>query len=72
MTIPQETARAVASVTEGLKAQPLALALVVMNVVFIGFTYLIFHELNSRTIHQYDVKDQLIERLIELCDGKVR
>ena len=67
MTIQEETGKTVRSITEGLKAQPLALALVVMNLVFIGFTYLIFHELNTRTTHQYEVKDQLIAKLIELC-----
>jgi hypothetical protein len=72
MTIQEEAGKTVRSITDGLKGQPISLALIIMNVVFIGFTYLIFHELNARTIHQYEAKDQLIMKLIGLCDSKTQ
>jgi len=63
----EEGAKVATGVVEGLKQQPLSLALIVMNVVFIGFAVFVLHALNERTVHQYEVKDQLIAKLIERC-----
>jgi len=63
----EEGAKVASGVVEGLKAQPLALALIVMNIVFIGFSVWVLQSLNARTVHQYQVKDQLIAKLIDKC-----
>ena len=66
----EEGAAVAKGVVEGLKSQPLSLALIVMNVLFILFTGWLAHEFNQRTTHQYEVKDQLITKLIEQCQGR--
>ena len=63
----EEGAKVATSVVEGLKSQPLSLALIVLNLVFIGFVGWLASEFNARTTHQYEVKDQLIARLIDKC-----
>jgi hypothetical protein len=52
---------------EGLKSQPLSLALIVLNLVFVLFVAWLAHEFNQRTNHQYEVKDTLIAKLIDKC-----
>jgi hypothetical protein len=63
----EEGAKVASGVVEGLKSQPLSLALIVLNVLFILFVGWLAHEFNQRTTHQYEVKDQLIMRLIDQC-----
>jgi hypothetical protein len=63
----EEGAKVATGVVEGLRAQPLSLALIVVNVVFVAFFAWIANEFNQRTTHQYEVKDQLITRLIDKC-----
>jgi hypothetical protein len=63
----EEGAAVAKSVVEGLRTQPLALALIVMNLVFMLFVTWIANEFNQRTTHQYEVKDQLISKLIDKC-----
>jgi hypothetical protein len=63
----EEGAAVAKGVVEGLRAQPLSLALIVMNVVFVVFIWSIFTQLNTRTTHQYEVKDELIVKLISQC-----
>ena len=65
---PVEEGAAVAKgVVEGLKNQPLSLALIVMNLIFVLFMAWLANEFNARTTHQYEVKDQLITKLIDKC-----
>ena len=68
----EEGAKVASSVVEGLRAQPLSLALIVVNLVFVGFVAWIANEFNQRTTHQYEVKDQLIARLIDQCGNSQR
>ena len=68
----EEGAKVASSVVEGLRAQPLSLALIVVNLVFVGFVAWIANEFNQRTTHQYEVKDQLIARLIDQCGNNQR
>jgi hypothetical protein len=63
----EEGAAVAKGVVEGLRAQPLSLALIVMNVVFLVLIWSIFTQLNTRTTHQYEVKDELIVKLISQC-----
>ena len=63
----EEGAAVAKGVVEGLKSQPLSLALIVLNLVFLGFVTWLASEFNARTTHQYEVKDQLIARLIDKC-----
>jgi hypothetical protein len=59
--VVEEGAKVATSVVEGLKAQPLSLALIAMNVVFVLFVAWITYMINQRTVAQYDAKDRLIE-----------
>ena len=68
----EEGAKVASSVVEGLRTQPLSLALIVVNLVFVGFVAWIANEFNQRTTHQYEVKDQLIARLIDQCGNSQR
>ena len=68
MTGPiEEGAKVATSVVEGLKSQPLSLALIVVNLVFVLFVGWLAHEFNERTTSQYAVKDQLIAKLLDQC-----
>jgi len=63
----EEGAKVATGVVDGLKQQPLSLALIVMNIVFIGFAVWVLQSLDERTVRQYEVKDQLIAKLIDKC-----
>jgi hypothetical protein len=63
----EEGAKVATGVVEGLRSQPLSLALIVINVVFVLFVAWLAHEFNARTTHQYEIKDQLITKLIDKC-----
>jgi hypothetical protein len=63
----EQGAKVASSVIEGLRGQPLSLALVVLNMVFIVFVAWLSYTVNARTEHQYQVKDELIIKLIEKC-----
>ena len=63
----EEGAKVATGVVEGLRSQPLSLALIVVNVVFVLFVAWLAHEFNTRTTHQYEIKDQLITKLIDKC-----
>ena len=63
----EESAKVVTSVVEGLRSQPISLALIVLNVVFVLLVAWLANEFNKRTTHQYQVKDELITKLIDKC-----
>ena len=72
MSIPEQGAKVAISTVDALKAQPLSLALVVMNVVFILFTAWLAYTINQRTEAQYKVKDEqnamLLLKLDQIAD----
>jgi len=68
----EEGAKVATGVIEGLKSEPISLALIVMNVIFIGAVGWWAREINIRTTHQYEVKDALIEKLIDQCRLKTQ
>jgi hypothetical protein len=63
----EEGAKVATGVIEGLKSQPIALALIVMNVIFVGAVGYAAHELNVRTTAQYESQTALIHKLIDQC-----
>ena len=63
----EEGGKVASGLIEGLKAQPLSLALITMNLVFVLLFAFLFWSLNDRTVHQYEVKDKLIEKLVAEC-----
>jgi hypothetical protein len=63
----EEGAKVATSVVEGLRSQPLSLALIVVNLVFVVFVGWLAHEFNQRTISQYAIKDALIAKLLDEC-----
>ena len=65
--LAEEGGKVAHGLIEGLKTQPLSLALVIINLVFIIFTFWLTNSLNERTTHQYEVKDQLIAKLLDQC-----
>jgi len=63
----EEGAKVATGVIDALKGEPISLALIVMNVIFIGAVGWWAREINIRTTHHYEVKDALIEKLIDQC-----
>jgi hypothetical protein len=63
----EEGARVATGVIEGLKDQPLSLALVAMNVIFVLLVAWLAYSFNIRTTEQYHIKDALIAKLIDKC-----
>jgi len=64
----EEGAKVAHGIIDGLKSQPLSLALIVMNLIFVGFAWLVLDQLNTRTTRQYEVKYKLIAKIIEQCN----
>jgi len=63
----EESGKVAGGIVEGLKTQPLSLALITMNLVFVVLFAFLFWSLNDRTVHQYQVKDDLIAKLVSEC-----
>jgi len=64
----EEGAKVATSVIENLKGEPISLALIVMNIIFVGAVSYAAYGINVRTTNQYAVKDALIEKLIDQCN----
>ena len=56
------------SVIEGMKSQPLALGLIVLNISFIVFVAWLAYTINQRTESQYQVKDAQTATLLAKLD----
>jgi hypothetical protein len=65
----EEGTKVAVSISEGLRQQPLSLALIVLNIVFIVFIAWLTYLINSRTITQYKVKDDQIASLLVKLDA---
>ena len=68
----EEGAKVATGVIEALKQQPIALALIVMNVIFVGAAAYASHELNIRTTARYAAQDDLIHKLIDQCNANAK
>jgi len=66
----EEGAKVATGVVDALRAQPIALALIVMNVIFVVAVGLGAHALNIRTTQRYQAQDELIHKLIDQCIAK--
>jgi hypothetical protein len=65
----EEGAKVAVSISEGLRSQPLSLALVVMNIVFVILVGWLGYTINERTTHQYKIKDDMIGELVGKVQG---
>ena len=65
--VVEEGGKVATGVIEALKSQPIALALIVMNIIFVGAVGLGAHALNIRTTQRYQAQDELIHKLIAQC-----
>jgi len=63
----EEGAKVASGVVEALRSQPIALALIVMNIIFVVAVGLGAHALNIRTTQRYQAQDELIHKLIDQC-----
>lgn len=59
----EEGGKVAHGIVEGLKSQPLALAIIVINVLFLGFMVYITHSLKEQT----ERKDALLSDLARNC-----
>jgi hypothetical protein len=64
----EEGSKVAVSITEGLKQQPFALAMIVLNLVFIAFVTWLAHTINQRTEGQYRIKDEQTTILLNKLD----
>ena len=62
----QATGKIVGHITEGLKDRPLALALILVNVLFLIVTSGVLYSVNQTGVR----RDKLISDLIQLCQPK--
>lgn len=65
----EEGSKAVGAVVTGLSGQPLALALVVVNVLFLAMSGWAFHVLSERAAAAAVQSHQLLVDLIKTCAG---
>lgn len=63
----EEGSKVAQGVIEALKSQPIALALIVMNIIFVGAVSAGAYSLNIRTTARYAAQDALIHKLIDQC-----
>jgi hypothetical protein len=65
--VVEEGGKLANTIVNELKTQPVSLALILLNVIFVAFAVFLAHTINQRTISQYDAKDKLIHELLETC-----
>ena len=63
--LPEEGAKVANSIVEGLKSQPVTLALIVMNVLFLAFVVWVLHEISTTNKTREEQSTQLIRELQE-------
>jgi len=63
----EEGAKVASGVVDALRAQPIALALIVMNIIFVGAVSAGAYALNIRTTQRYEAQDALIHKLLDQC-----
>jgi len=68
----EEGAKVATGVIEGLKGEPISLALIVMNIIFVAVIGAGSYYLNIRTTARYEAQDVLIHKLLDQCFSSKR
>jgi len=68
----EEGAEVAKTVIGALKGEPISLALIVMNVIFVGVMATGAYALNIRTTARYEAQDALIHKLLDQCGPGAR
>jgi hypothetical protein len=63
-----EISKTIASITEAMKSQPLALGLIVITILFMGIFVWIIREVSHANVKRDDQRDVLIQELQKTCD----
>jgi hypothetical protein len=69
--VMQEGAKVASGTIEALKAQPLALALIVVNILFLGSAVWLFHEVSVSTAEDRNHRNALLTQAITSCGEKI-
>jgi hypothetical protein len=67
MGATDDASRAVVGVADAMRSQPLALALVIINLLFLGAGGFFLHELGIATVRENERRDDLIADLAKRC-----
>jgi hypothetical protein len=67
MTTPEQAGRVVSGVTDALKGQPLALALVLVNLTFLAAGIYVAKDFFSRLESASQRKDLMVEEMMKRC-----
>lgn len=65
--LPEEAGKVAAGVVDSLKSQPISLALIVLNVIFLVIGYLILAKVSDRAAADMLRADELIAKLATQC-----
>jgi len=66
----EETGKVAASIVDGLKSQPLALALIVINILYMVFFGFIAHTMQARGTSERAAMMEQTTHLMDRCFGK--
>jgi uncharacterized protein HemX len=67
----QEGAKVASGTVEALRSQPLALALIVVNVLFLGSAVWLFHEVSMQTAEERNHRNALLTQALTSCGEKI-
>jgi hypothetical protein len=64
MGVAEETGKVASSVVDAMKSTPMAIALLVINCVFLGFTLYVLGEVASNSAERNKTQGELISKLV--------
>ena len=67
MTMPEKASKVVSGTVEALKGQPLALTLVILNVMFLAGVMYTAHDFFQRLENASLRKDNMVSQMMERC-----
>jgi len=65
----EESAKVATTVVDSLKAQPLALAVIVVNVLFLGFLVFVAHEIAATNRIEREQRTEVFQELRKTCEA---